>query len=81
MAQRDPDVLKDNLQKLHQLRAEAGREGPFEVSLFGVRVESIDDVRRYEQLGVTRLLVTPFSNPREGVDLIKRFGEDVIAKL
>jgi probable F420-dependent oxidoreductase len=81
MAQREPDVVKDNLRKLHQLRAEAGRQGPFEVSLFGVRVESIDDVRRYEDLGVTRLVVTPFSNPREGVDLIKRFGEDVIAKL
>jgi len=38
-------------------------------------------VRRYEDLGVTRLLVTAFTNPREGVDLLKRFGEDVIAEL
>ncbi|HEY2330441.1 MAG TPA: TIGR03619 family F420-dependent LLM class oxidoreductase [Acidimicrobiales bacterium] len=81
MAQRDPEALKTNLATLHRLRAEAGREGLFEISLFGVRVESVDDVRRYEDLGVTRLLVTPFTNPREGADLLTRFGDEVIAKL
>jgi hypothetical protein len=81
MAQRDPEALKANLATLHRLRAESGREGPFDISLFGVRVESIDDVHRYEELGVTRLLVTPFTNPREGVDGLTRFGDEVIAKL
>ena len=80
MAQRDPEALQRNLDQLHALRAEAGRTGPFEVSLFGVGVESVDDVRRYEDLGVTRLLVTPFANPREGVDLLARFGDEIIAK-
>jgi probable F420-dependent oxidoreductase len=79
MAQRDPEVLKGNLARLQELRAEAGRSGPFEVSLFGIQIESVDDVRRWEDLGVTRLLVTPFTNPREGVDLLKRFGDEVIA--
>ncbi|MET0627969.1 MAG: LLM class F420-dependent oxidoreductase [Acidimicrobiia bacterium] len=81
MAQRDHEMLRANLATLHELRAEAGRDGPFEVSLFGVRVTSVDDVRRYEDLGVTRLLVTPFTNPREGVDALTKFGDDVISRL
>jgi probable F420-dependent oxidoreductase len=81
MAQRDPDVLRQNIARVHELRAEHGRTGPFEIALYGVRVESVDDAKAYEDMGVTRLLVTPFTNPREGVDLITRFGDEVIAKL
>jgi probable F420-dependent oxidoreductase len=81
MAQQDHEVLKANLATLHAHRAELGREGPFAVSLYGVRATSVDDVRRYEDLGVTRLLVTPFTNPREGVDALKQYGDDVIAHL
>jgi probable F420-dependent oxidoreductase len=81
MAQRDPATLAANLADIERLRSEAGREGPFEVTLFGLPVHSIDDVRRYEEAGATRLLVTPFNNPREGVELLHRFGDEVISKL
>jgi probable F420-dependent oxidoreductase len=81
MAQRDPVTLATNVAEIARLRSEAGNERPFEVSLYGVRVESVDDVRRYEEAGATRLIVTPFLNPREGVDLLRRFGDEVISKL
>jgi probable F420-dependent oxidoreductase len=81
MAQPDPGSLAANLAEIERLRAEVGREGPFEVTLSGPQVDSVDDVRRYEEAGATRLLVTPFRNPREGVDLLHRFGDEVIAKL
>ena len=45
------------------------------------RINSIDDVRRYEDAGVTRLFVTPFTNPREAGEGYQRFGEEIIAKL
>ena len=81
MAQRDPATLAANLAEIERLRAEAGRTGPFEVTLFGLQVQSVDDVHRYEDAGATRLLVSPFTNPREGVDLLHRFGDEVISQL
>ncbi len=81
MAQRDPEAVAANVAEIERLRSEAGRAGPFEVTLFGVGVQSIDDVRRFEAAGATRLLVTPFTNPREGVDRLRRFGDEVISKL
>jgi probable F420-dependent oxidoreductase len=81
MAQRDHETLQANLATLHAQRAELGRDGPFEVSLFGVRATTVDEVKRYEDLGVTRLLITPFTNPREGADALKQYGDDVISHL
>ena len=36
------DTLPGNLERIHKVRADAGREGPFQVTL-GARVESLDD--------------------------------------
>jgi probable F420-dependent oxidoreductase len=79
MAQGDPASVADHV--IHRLRAEAGRSGPFEVTLFRVPVDSVDDVRRYEEAGATRLLVVPFHDPRQAVDGLRRFGDDIIARL
>ena len=49
MAQRDPEAVAANVAEIERLRSEAGRAGPFEVTLFGVGVQSIDDVRRFEE--------------------------------
>lgn len=74
------ETLPGNLAHIHKLRADQGRTGPFQVTL-GARVASVDDVRRYEEAGATRLLVTPFTNPREAAEGFKRFGGEIIAKL
>jgi probable F420-dependent oxidoreductase len=39
------------------------------------------DVHRYEDLGISRVLVVPYTNPREGADALARFGDEVIARL
>ena len=62
------------------MRADAGREGPFQVTL-GARVASVDDVKRYEDAGATRLLVFPVTNPRETAEGFRRFSDEIIAKL
>jgi len=74
------ETLPANLATIEAMRAEAGRTGPFQVTM-GARVTSIDDVRRYEEAGATRLLVTPFTNPREAAEGFRRFGDEIIAKL
>jgi probable F420-dependent oxidoreductase len=75
-----PDSLPSNLDKVRRLREEAGRTGPFQVTL-PARVSSLDEVRRFEEAGATRLLVTPFTNPREASEGFARFGEEIISKL
>ncbi len=62
------------------MRADAGRTGPFQVTV-GARVSTVDDARRYEDAGATRLLVSPFANPREAAEGFRRFGDEIIAKL
>jgi probable F420-dependent oxidoreductase len=74
------ESLPGNIERINQMRADAGRTGPFQVTVGG-RVESIDDVRRYEEAGVTRILVSPFSHPREAAEGFHRFGDEIISKL
>jgi probable F420-dependent oxidoreductase len=74
------ESLPANVARIEAMRADAGRSGPFQVTL-GARVASVDDVRRYEDAGATRLLVTPFTNPREAAEGFRRFGDEIIAKL
>lgn len=78
--QQSLETLPGNLERIRKMRMEVGRTGPFQVTV-GARVTSIDDVHRYEDAGATRLLVSPFTNPREATDGFRRFGEGIIGKL
>jgi probable F420-dependent oxidoreductase len=61
--------------RLRDLRAEAGRERePLEITIGG-QVESRDDVKRFEDAGVDRLVVTPWRRSREAVDGLRRFAD------
>jgi probable F420-dependent oxidoreductase len=61
--------------RLRALLAEAGRDpATFQIVLGGVH-GSRDDVRRWEDLGVTRLIVSPWARSREAIDGMRRFAE------
>jgi alkanesulfonate monooxygenase SsuD/methylene tetrahydromethanopterin reductase-like flavin-dependent oxidoreductase (luciferase family) len=63
-----------SIDRLHALRAEAGRtDERFEVCLGG-QVESAADVARWEELGVTRLVISPWRRSPEAVDGIRAFA-------
>lgn len=63
---------------LRRWREEAGRaEQPFEVTVGGP-VESRDDVSRWEDAGVDRLIVSPWARSREAVDGMGRFAERLL---
>jgi hypothetical protein len=61
--------------RLRDLRTDYGREdASFQICLGGA-VESIDDVRRWADLGVTRLVVSPWRRSPEAVDGLRRFAD------
>jgi probable F420-dependent oxidoreductase len=61
--------------RLHEGLAEHGRDpAGFQVCLGGP-VESLDDARRWEELGVTRLVVAPWARSREAIEGMRRFAE------
>ena len=63
------------IRKLRELRREAGREGePFEVTLGG-ELREPDDVKRWEDAGVDRLVVSPWRRSREAVDGLRRYAD------
>ncbi len=64
-----------SIERLRALRDEAGRAGErFEVCLGG-QVESAADVARWEELGVTRLVISPWRRSPEAVDGIRAFAD------
>ncbi len=63
------------VKRLHELLREAGRaEDDLEVT-YGASVESADDVRRWQDAGVDRLVVAPWSRSPDVVEALRRFAE------
>lgn len=87
----DPDDLPRLLDRLRELRAAEGRAGePFEVHVISGDAYSPDGVRRLEDQGVTDVVVGfrwpydvgPDTQPlQEKLDLLRRYADDVIAKV
>jgi probable F420-dependent oxidoreductase len=61
--------------RLHELRGEYDRDvASFQICLGGP-VTSSDDVRRWQELGVTRLIVSPWRRSPEAIDGMRRFAD------
>jgi probable F420-dependent oxidoreductase len=74
------DELPVALAEINERRAAAGREGTTTLTVTG-SIESLADVDRYRAAGVDRVCVRPFTSSKEALDGIRRFGDDIIAKL
>jgi probable F420-dependent oxidoreductase len=75
------DVLRPQVDRVNEMRAAAGRSGATEVTIGGGGAMSVDDFQRYRDAGVDRILCAPFTSSREALEGIRRFGDEVIAKL
>ena len=83
------DELREIVGKLHQYREECGRGGdPLQVIGACVDVADVDGYRRLEDVGVTHLQTHPWvfyggaiESLDDKVEGIRRFADDVIAKL
>ena len=63
------------VKRLHERLREAGRaEADLEVT-YGASVESADDVKRWQDAGVDRLVVAPWSRSPDAVEALHRFAE------
>jgi len=84
-----PEALPGLLERLDQLRAEAGRKDePFEVHVISLEGYSVDGVKRLEEQGVTDVIVGfrwpyavgPDVEPLQAkLDNLRRFADTVIA--
>jgi probable F420-dependent oxidoreductase len=74
------DELPASLRRLRELADAAGRTTPVEVTL-NLPVESVDDLRRYADAGITRVVVHPWKRSSEALDSITRFADEVLARL
>lgn len=69
------DSAKRPIARLHELRAQHGRTTEaFEICLGGPVTER-DDVKRWEDAGVTRMIVSPWRRSREAIDGMRRFAD------
>jgi len=75
-----PESAGAAVRSLASLRAEAGRAGEFSITVGGA-LESPDDLARWEQAGVDRLVVTPWERSREAAAGLRRFAERFEAAL
>jgi hypothetical protein len=63
---------------LRTLLAEQGRgDAPFQIVLGGP-IRSADDVKRWEEIGVTRMIVSPWRRSPEAVEAMQRFADDYV---
>jgi probable F420-dependent oxidoreductase len=74
------EQLGPPLAKLRELCVALGRTTPVQVTLHG-DVQRPEDVERYAEAGVTRLIVTPFARTSEAIDGLARFADEVISPL
>lgn len=72
-----PESVAAPIARLCRLLAEAGRaDAPFAFCCGGV-VESADDVARFAEAGVTRLIVAPWARSKGALDDLRRFADRV----
>jgi probable F420-dependent oxidoreductase len=69
------DTAAGQIARLRELRRGYDRgDAPFEICLGGA-VTSAEDVARWEELGVTRLVVSPWQRSPESIEGVRRFAE------
>ena len=71
------DEIPSALSTIGKLRQEAGRDPDIELTM-GLTVENPDDLERYAEAGVTRVLVRPWSSSKDALDAIDRFAGEII---
>jgi len=67
------------LEKLRDIVRAEGRDPDQLEIITGVEVADRDDLRRWEELGVTRLVVRPWTRGREAVQGLERFAEKILS--
>ena len=70
------EEIPTDAKKIAQLRHDAGRTDPVEITLGGGT--ELDDLRRRADLGIGRALVKPFRSSKDALEGMRRFAEEVL---
>jgi probable F420-dependent oxidoreductase len=71
-----PESVIARVRKLRAFERDVDREGrPVEITVMGA-VDSVDDIARWTEAGVDRLIVAPWIRSREAVDGLGRFADE-----
>ena len=73
------EEIPADAKKIAQLRHDAGRTDPVEITLGG-GVE-LDDLRRRADLGIGRALVKPFRSSKDAIEGMRRFADEVLPRI
>jgi probable F420-dependent oxidoreductase len=76
-----PESLPGALEELQAMRADAGRAGDFQVIVQADASGGLDTLKRWRDAGATRAITKPWLRPREGVDAMRRYADEVLSKL
>ena len=71
-----PEEIPTDAKKIAQLRHDAGRTDPVEITLGGGA--ELDDLRRRADLGIGRALVKPFRSSKDALEGMRRFADEVL---
>jgi hypothetical protein len=63
---------------LRSLLAAEGRDGDGFQIVLGGEIHSRDDIARWEEVGVTRLIVAPWRRSREAIEGLARFAQFIV---
>lgn len=72
------ETIAPLLKELRQLMQDAGRNPDALEIISSAEISSRDDLRRWEDLGVTRVVVTPWERGKEAVTGLHRFADEVL---
>jgi probable F420-dependent oxidoreductase len=70
------EEIPADAKKIAQLRHDAGRSEPVEITLGGGA--ELDDLRRRADLGIGRALVKPFRSSKDAIEGMRRFADEVL---
>lgn len=74
----DVNNVAEPIQRLKSLLEDFGRkDDPFEFIMPGI-VSSKDEIKRWEDAGVTQLIASPWTRTREAIDGVKRYADLVL---
>ena len=63
--------------RLAELRAAAGRDGRVEITMGGTPAD-LDDVARYADAGIDRVIVRPWQRSRDAIEGLRRYADQVV---
>lgn len=66
------ESIAPRLERLRELRGD--REGPFEITVHAYELSGPDEIAAWEELGVDRLVVRPWTRTREALDRLREFA-------